>query len=67
MEAIDERARALVETRPQNLLWGSDWPHVGLRLPPPDGTELRSRLDRWAADPVVRQQLLVDNAMTRTP
>ena len=65
VEAIDARARALVETRPQNLLWGSDWPHVGLTLPAPDSTEARSRLDRWVADPVVRRQILVDNAVRR--
>jgi len=65
VEAIDARARALVETRSQNLLWGSDWPHVGLRLPAPEATDARSRLNRWVADPGVRQQVLVDNAVRR--
>jgi 2-pyrone-4,6-dicarboxylate lactonase len=65
VEAIDARVRALVETRPQNLVWGSDWPHVGLRLPAPEATEARARLDGWVADPVVRQQILVDNAVRR--
>ncbi|SDY61307.1 Predicted metal-dependent hydrolase, TIM-barrel fold [Modestobacter sp. DSM 44400] len=65
VDAIDARVRALVECRPQNLLWGSDWPHVGLRLPAPDGAEVRSRLDRWIPDPAVRQRVLVDNAVRR--
>lgn len=63
--AIDARVHLLVETRPQNLLWGSDWPHVGLRLPAPDSAEVRSRLDRWVPDAAVRHQVLVDNAERR--
>lgn len=65
LEAIDERVRALVAVRPQNLLWGSDWPHVGLRVPAPDGAEARARLDRWVPDPGLRRQILVDNAVRR--
>jgi 2-pyrone-4,6-dicarboxylate lactonase len=65
VEAIDVRVRAFAETRPQNLRWGSDWPHVGLRLPAPKAGEARSRLDRWVADPGARQQILVDNAVRR--
>jgi 2-pyrone-4,6-dicarboxylate lactonase len=64
-EAIAERVHAFVETRPGNLLWGSDWPHVGLRLPLPDVGTLRARLDRWVPDPAVRQTVLVDNPAHR--
>lgn len=65
VDAIDERVRALVEKGPENLLWGSDWPHVGLRVPAPDGAEARARLERWAPDPDVRRRILVDNAVRR--
>lgn len=65
VDAIDERVRALVERRPENLLWGSDWPHVGLRVPAPDGAEARARLERWAPEPGLRRRILVDNAVRR--
>ncbi len=64
-EAITARVRAFVETRPGNLLWGSDWPHVGLALPHPDGAEVRARLDHWVPDVAVRRQILVDNPERR--
>ena len=64
-DAIEKRVRAFVEARPSNLLWGSDWPHVGLQLPVPDSAEVRERLDRWVPDPGTRQQILVDNPTLR--
>jgi predicted TIM-barrel fold metal-dependent hydrolase len=46
-----------VQTRPDRLLWGSDWPHL------PDGQrdtgELLNLLNDWAPDAAVRQQILV--------
>ena len=63
--AVDERVTALVAVRPQNLLWASDWPHVGLRGPAPDGAEVRARLARWVPDEALREQVLVDNPARR--
>lgn len=60
-EAITERAQAFVQACPTQLIWGTDWPHVGLQLPHPDGPTVRERLNRWVPDPRVRQQILVDN------
>ncbi|MGY2075433.1 amidohydrolase family protein [Blastococcus sp. SYSU DS0828] len=57
--------RALLEVRPQNLLWGTDWPHVNLQLPRPDAAGLRERLDRWVPDPAVRHAVLVDSPARR--
>lgn len=64
-ETITERVQALVQACPSQLIWGSDWPHVGLKLPHPDGPSVRARLDRWVPDPQVRRQILVDNAVRR--
>lgn len=64
-EAIAERVRALAAVRPQNLLWGSDWPHVGLHLPAPDGAGMRARLEGWLPDPAVQHAVLVDNPARR--
>ncbi|WP_219414217.1 amidohydrolase family protein [Pseudonocardia nigra] len=64
-DAIAARVRAFVDVRPENLLWGSDWPHVGVRLPVPASGEVRARLDRWIPDPAVRRRILVDNPVRR--
>ena len=50
--------RALVSTRPDRLIWGSDWPHL------PDGQrdtgELLNLLADWAPDEADRRRILVD-------
>ena len=50
--------RALVERRPDRLIWGSDWPHL------PDGQrdtgELLNLLADWAPNEADRQAILVD-------
>jgi 2-pyrone-4,6-dicarboxylate lactonase len=51
-------ARSLVATRPDRLLWGSDWPHL------PDGQrdtgELLNLLADWAPNEADRRTILVD-------
>jgi 2-pyrone-4,6-dicarboxylate lactonase len=51
-------ARALVATRPDRLMWGSDWPHL------PDGQrdtgEILNLLADWAPDEATRRTILVD-------
>lgn len=63
--AVAERVQAFVEVRPDRLLWGTDWPHVGLTLPPPSSAEVRARLERWVGDEGAREQILVDNPARR--
>jgi 2-pyrone-4,6-dicarboxylate lactonase len=50
--------RALVATRPDRLIWGSDWPHLpnGQR----DTGELLNLLADWAPHEVDRRQILVE-------
>jgi predicted TIM-barrel fold metal-dependent hydrolase len=56
--AVTPWARALVATRPDRLIWGSDWPHL------PDGQrdtgELLNLLADWAPAPETRQSIMVD-------
>lgn len=56
---VEPVALALVQTRPDRLLWGSDWPHLpnGQR----DTGELLNLLADWAPDDADRQQILVDS------
>ncbi len=54
-------ARRLIETRPDRMLWGSDWPHVATKLAMPNDGDLLELLGDWAPDPAIRRQILVDN------
>jgi 2-pyrone-4,6-dicarboxylate lactonase len=56
-------ARALLDTAPQRVLWGSDWPHVkaAWSIPMPNDGDLADLLLDWAPDPKLRRGILVDN------
>jgi len=57
LESVAPIGRALVETRPDRLIWGSDWPHLpnGQR----DTGEVLNLLGDWAPDAATREQILV--------
>lgn len=53
-------ARALIETVPDQLIWGSDYPHLSFH--DKVGTiGLYNKLGEWAPDPATRQRILTDN------
>lgn len=54
-------AHALVEERPDRILWGSDWPHVMLKGDMPNTTQLLDLLEEWVPDEGTRAQILVRN------
>ena len=58
LSSVTPWGRALVTTRPDRLIWGSDWPHL------PDGQrdtgELLNLLADWAPAAEARQTILVD-------
>ncbi|KQB53223.1 GntR family transcriptional regulator [Pseudomonas endophytica] len=56
----DALAHALLDTAPERMVWGSDWPHVALESPPDTGL-LLERLHAWAPSERQRQRILVDN------
>jgi 2-pyrone-4,6-dicarboxylate lactonase len=51
----------LIRVAPDRLVWGSDWPHVGLTAHMPDNGVLRNLLPIWVPDPDLRQRILVVN------
>ena len=53
-------ARALVETVPRRVLWGTDWPHPNVPHMPNDG-DLMDLVPLYASDDEHRRLLLVDN------
>jgi D-galactarolactone isomerase len=56
---VEQRVRALVEARPDRLLYGANWPHPRLAPKPDDAKELDLLLD-WVPDPATRDMILRD-------
>jgi 2-pyrone-4,6-dicarboxylate lactonase len=56
-------ARRLVESFPDRVLWGTDWPHPNLKDHMPDDGLLVNFIADIATTPALRQQLLVANPM----
>lgn len=58
-------ARALIETRTDRVIWGTNWPHPILWDDPmPNDTDLFDQFMEWAGDDATRHQILVDNPAT---
>ncbi len=55
---------ALLTTRPDRLLWGSDWPHVHMQRDMPDVGHLVDLFDRWTNNESLRWRILVQNPAT---
>jgi predicted TIM-barrel fold metal-dependent hydrolase len=53
-------ARALIEAAPDQILWGTDWPHPNVKWMPNDG-ELVDLFARFTDDDALRHKVLVDN------
>ena len=54
-------ARHLVETFPDRVLWGTDWPHPNLKDHMPDDGLLVDFIAQIATTPELQRKLLVDN------
>jgi 2-pyrone-4,6-dicarboxylate lactonase len=53
-------ARAVIDTAPDRVLWGTDWPHPNVRHMPDDG-DLLDLMSSFAPDEATRNRILVDN------
>jgi len=56
-------ARKVVETFPDRVLWGTDWPHPNLKDHMPDDGLLVDFIPHVATTPDLQRKLLVDNPM----
>jgi 2-pyrone-4,6-dicarboxylate lactonase len=56
-------ARRIVETFPDRVLWGTDWPHPNLKDHMPDDGLLVDFIPHIAVMPELQKKLLVDNPM----
>jgi 2-pyrone-4,6-dicarboxylate lactonase len=57
----DVYAHALIAAAPKQVIWGSDWPHVMVKIPMPNDGDLADMLGAWIPDAATRKQVLVDN------
>ncbi len=56
-------ARTLVETFPDRVLWGTDWPHPNMTSHMPDDGKLVDYVPKIAPTAELQRKLLVDNPM----
>lgn len=56
-------AKRLVESFPERVLWGTDWPHPNLKAHMPDDGKLVDFIPRIATTAPLQRALLVDNPM----
>jgi 2-pyrone-4,6-dicarboxylate lactonase len=54
-------AKRIVETYPDRVLWGTDWPHPNMTVEMPDDGKLVDFIPRIATTPSLQHKLLVDN------
>jgi 2-pyrone-4,6-dicarboxylate lactonase len=57
-------ARRIVETFPDRVLWGTDWPHPNMKSHMPDDGKLVDFIPRIARTAELQRKLLVDNPMS---
>lgn len=55
------RARSLIAANRERVVWGTDWPHLGVKGAALDDGKLLEALGEWTQDEALRQQILVDN------
>lgn len=56
-------AKAVMETRPDRVLWGTNWPHPILFEPPmPNDGDLMQQMFDWAGTDDLRKAVFVENA-----
>jgi predicted TIM-barrel fold metal-dependent hydrolase len=52
---------ALVRANPDQLIWGTDWPHPRIEGDMPNAGHLLDLFNDWTPDEAVRRKVLVDN------
>ena len=60
---VDPFAKALLAANPENVVWGTDWPHINYFDPAlvPDDGNLVNLLSRWIDQPQDLERVLVSN------
>jgi 2-pyrone-4,6-dicarboxylate lactonase len=56
-------AAQLIAAAPERMVWGSDWPHVGLKSGMPSAADLLDGLCVWCPNVAIRQKILSINPL----
>ena len=59
--AIKPFVEALLNTRTDRLVWGTDWPHPNVAAPIPNDGDIVDAIFDWLPDEALRQKILVSN------
>jgi predicted TIM-barrel fold metal-dependent hydrolase len=51
----------LIAANPDQLVWGTDWPHPRLDKDMPDTGHLLDLFNAWTPDAALRRKILVEN------
>ena len=62
----NEFAHALLDTAPNRIVWGTDWPHVMTKwtIPMPNDGAIANLLPGWIPDATLRRRVLAENPAT---
>ena len=52
---------ALINANPQQLVWGTDWPHPSIPVAMPDDTDMLEMTLDWLRDEALAERILVQN------
>jgi predicted TIM-barrel fold metal-dependent hydrolase len=58
---VERFATPLMEANPNQLVWGSDWPHVMVKNKMPNDTDMLNIVGSWINDQQLRQKIFVTN------
>jgi predicted TIM-barrel fold metal-dependent hydrolase len=58
---VKPMARALIEANPDNVMWGTDWPHPNKYEVNPNDGDLVNAFGEWVTDETMRRRIMVDN------
>ena len=53
--------RELVDTAPERIMWGTDWPHPNKYEVNPNDGDLVNAFGEWVQDQTMRQKIMTDN------
>ena len=57
---VKPMAQALIETAPERIMWGSDWPHPNKYVANPNDGDLVDAFGDWVSDDAMRRKIMVD-------
>ncbi|MGY9018224.1 MAG: amidohydrolase family protein [Alphaproteobacteria bacterium] len=52
---------ALIEARPDRLIWGSNWPHPNYKGVMPNDADLLQQMINWSGSAAMARRILIDN------